>query len=187
MWSSKTMKRLPLISLALCALLTICSLPSWASVTKLAGCNAVATNCTPSNGITGDLLVGFARRLGSATAPSLPTNWTSITTGTIGSSTTEIAYRVACRVMPAGAPAAVTFTNAADVDILVYRGAGIFGTRSCGAVGTPVKNGATSTTTYTYGALTLTNDGGANTSWAAGFIALSATSSGGTNAPTGMK
>jgi len=166
--------------------LLLCAAPAWAAISEPAGCEAAANNCTPSNARVGDVLVGIGRRLGSATAPTNPTGWTSITTATVGSSTTEIAYRISCRIVGPGAQAAVTFTNAADVAIQIYRGANVSGSRSCGAIGTPVKNGTTSTTTYTYGGVTLTNDGGSSTSWVAGFGMLSATSSGGTNAPTGM-
>lgn len=164
----------------------ICSVPAQAAISRPTGCQAAAANCTPSNATTGDDLLIVGRRLGSATVPTNCTGCTSITTGTVGSSTTEIAYRVACKVVPAGAATAVTMSNAADITVTILRGAYITGTRSCGAFGTPTKTGTTATTTYNYGAATATDDGGAATSWFLGIIMLSATSSGGLNAPTNM-
>lgn len=173
--------------LLLFLILTLCAVPVFASISEPGGCSASGTTCTPNNFQTGDIAVAFAAHTGATTIPSLPAGWTSVTTATVA--TNAIGYRLACKVIQPGAWVTATFTNATYLTTVIYRGAGINGTRSCGAVGTPVKNSATSSapsTTIAYGGVTLTNDGGSSTSWVAGSVVIDGTSTSSLNAPSGM-
>jgi hypothetical protein len=163
--------------------LLLSSAPAWGAITVVGGCQASSTSCTPTAPKIGDLFIAFAAHTGATTIPTLPAGWTSVTTGTV---TGDIGYRIACKVANSAAETATGFTNANYLVVTERRGTNVFGSRTCGAIGTPVKNSSTGTTTFAYGALTLTNDGGTNTSWVGGDIVIDGTSTSSLNAPTGM-
>lgn len=123
-----------------------------------AGGAQAATITIPAGHATGDLLIMFAFRDGSTTAPSIPAGWTQIglNTGTSVSSTT--AYRVAT----SSSETSGTWTNANAIVCHVYRGQL--------ATGTPVVNSGaqagTGTSVNYSGIITMTGPG---TSWVALF------------------
>jgi hypothetical protein len=73
-----------------------------------------ATALLPTNAAPGDLLIGFATRLNSNTAPLQPTGWTNVMVPAGGNTAS---MRVSQRTMVAG-DASVTFTNASAVAVL---------------------------------------------------------------------
>lgn len=112
----------------------------------------------PVGHATGDLLIIYAFRDGSTTAPTIPAGWTQVglNTGTTVSSATG--YRVAT----SGSETSGTWTNADAMVCHVYRGQL--------ATGTPIVNpgaqAGTSTTVNYSGIVTMTGPG---TSWVALF------------------
>jgi hypothetical protein len=121
----------------------------------------------------GDLILAFAFRDGSTTAPSLPSGvgWRSEITDT----GTSCAARVASKFATTDSETTGTFTNSTSVVFQVWRNAG--------AIGTPVGLDGTATT-VTYPALTLRNTAG--NSWVAGFAGHRSVDTSLQTAPTGM-
>lgn len=120
--------------------------------------NAGTTVTIPTHQV-GDLILIFAYRDASNTAPSTPAasgtvpTWTLI--GSDGANTNSTNFRYA--VATATTTTSGTWTNATDLICLVYRGA---------SVGAAAGTGANNTTTINYPALTLQRTD--NTSWVVG-------------------
>lgn len=137
------------------------------------------TTCTvPAHNI-GDLIVIFAYRSGSTTAPSLGAGYVSVLT----KAGTTCSARIGFKIATATNDASGTWTNASNLTCVVYTSSN----RTSGGslyVGGSASNSSINTT-VNYPALTLTHTD--NTSWAAGFAGTSvATAALSTHAPTGM-
>lgn len=137
------------------------------------------TSCTvPAHNI-GDLIVIFAYRSGSTTAPSLGAGFVSILTKAGTSCSARIGFKIATATNDASG----TWTNATQLTCIVYTSSN----RTTGGslyVGGSASNSSINTT-INYPALTMTHADG--TSWAAGFAGTSvATAALSTHPPTGM-
>lgn len=122
----------------------------------------------------GDLLVTFAYRDGSATAPTLAAGWTSIQSGGANTNSAIAAYKFATSTTDGSD----TWTNATEVVAVIYRG-----TSPLLPIGNSVQNGAASTV-IDYPADTLASVAG--TSWVVGFAGHRSTNVSITTPPTGM-
>ena len=123
----------------------------------------------------GDILIGFAARNSTTSAPGKPSGWTTVTSsiGSINSASLMVAYKVAA----SGAETSGTWSNASGLIIAVYR-------NSSGlSIGNSSSNTNFTTASITYGAYTPS----AATSFVMAFVA---TASGNVAAislpPTGM-
>jgi len=124
----------------------------------------------------GDLLVMFAFRDGASGAPSVPAGWSTWGTGSgAGNAASVGGYKVAT----SDSETSGDWTAATGLICQVYRGQ-----RVAGAIGGNGDTGATSGTTVTYPAVTMTDGGG--TSLIAGFAGHSAGNTNVQNAPVGM-
>jgi len=156
------MKRLALIVFVL-----LCSLPSWAAISRSANqkCAASGTSCTLGAVNGGDLIVCQGFRNNSTTAPALPNNNTNLLTKATTSGGTpgveRIWWRWAANSSDTGSG---TSTNATTVSCLAYSGAG--------GIGGSQSNAAKTSTTVDYPAITMTDSSGA--SWVATFAGDSA-------------
>lgn len=128
-----------------------------------------ANNCTPSATTIGQIGIAFAIRSGSATAPTCPSSpaWTCPTgtpyTGSSGSGSSAISWRVGCFVWTTTSQASGTWTNAGNVIVLSYSGTAT----TCATVfGGGSSTGAASTT-LTYGVISMHVTNG--TSWVVGL------------------
>lgn len=124
-----------------------------------------------------DLIIGFAYRDGSTTAPTIPSGWTTIASGTGGggsNNSSSLAYIVAS----GAGTSSGTWTNATGVVFQVYRGA--LTSSPIGANAS--QNGSTASVTYPALTLTVTN----GSSWVAGFAGHRSVDTNLQNAPTGM-
>lgn len=123
----------------------------------------------------GDLLVIFAYRDGSTTAPSLPAGWTNVGTANgANANSSRIGYRVA----PGSGTSSGTWTNATELSVQVFRGQNV--STPIGANG----NTGASSSTVTYPSLFLSQTNG--TSWIAGFAGHVSVNTALENAPSGM-
>jgi hypothetical protein len=85
----------------------------------------------------GDLLVGFAFRDGSTTAPSLPSGWTNAESGGANSCSVIVATKVAA----SSGETSGTWSNATALQIAILRGVTFDNANAYGAVGTlPAEN-----------------------------------------------
>lgn len=128
------------------------------------------TSATLPTHQAGDLIIGFAFRDGSNTAPSLPAGWTNIRSDGLNTCSGRLAYKIAA----SSSETSGTWTSATSVVFLVYRGA---------AIGANGSNTASSTT-VNYPALTLNVTSGS--SWIVGFAGHRSVDTNLQNAPTGM-
>jgi hypothetical protein len=147
-------------------------------------CSAATTSCTLDATAQGDLLIAFAYRNASTTAPSLPAGWTSISTQSTAATGTVGSLRIGCRVATGVTDGGSgTWTNATDVNVVSYTNTGVGTSANCNTtgIGGTAFNNAKTSTTADFPALTMTDTSGA--SWVAGFLGNSA---GGLCAPTGM-
>ncbi len=128
------------------------------SVSFVASLSGVGASITIPVHQVGDLLVIFAYRDGSVTAPTLPAGWTNIgTAGGASLNASTLAYRVATATSdPSG-----TWTGATAITVHIYRGQ-----NSATPVGANADTGSSSII-VTYPALVLTNTNG--TSWITAF------------------
>jgi hypothetical protein len=151
-------------------------------------CGAASTSCTPPTHAVGDLFIAGAGRNSSATAPTLPAGWTSVTTASInGSSSNDSALLVACKVATTTSETATGFTNAGWLVVHVYRNQAPGSTATCASdiLGTPqnfTSTVNTTTTTVTYQSVTNANVN----SWNIGIGFAPAATAGMGTAPTGM-
>lgn len=167
-----------LLSLLLCV-------PSFAAIARDGSCSTSGTSCTLSATNTGSLILVFAYRTGSLTAPTLPASNTLVTSAATTSGGTTGSYIVYCRqAASAGDTNTTAATNASGVAAVSYSGTSITGTVGCNtqAVGAIAATFAKASTTISYPGITLYNTG--NTDWVAAFAGASITS--GTCTPTGM-
>lgn len=113
---------------------------------------AATTIATMPTHQTGDLLLMFAYRTGSTTAPTIPTGsgWTSISSGTGGGGSSN-AYALAWKVATSSSEASGTWTNATHLQLQVFRGQLTSSPIGASAVTTGQSTG----TTVTFPALTL--------------------------------
>ncbi len=118
--------------------------------------SANTTNCTPAATTIGHLGIAFAIRSGSATAPTCPVSpaWTCPAgtpyTGSSGSGSSAISWRVGCFFWTTTSQASGTWTNAGNVTVLSYGGTAT----TCATVfGGGSSTGAASAT-LTYGVIT---------------------------------
>lgn len=142
------------------------------TITRISSATGTNSLTMPSHA-AGDLLLMFAYRDGSTTAPALPAGWTDLNNGGTATNSCRIAYKIAA----SGSEVSGTWTNATSLICLVYRSDGIIG------VGGVARSSAASTT-VSYPALTMVNTEG--TSWVAGFGAHRSVNTNVQNAPTGM-
>ena len=168
-------------------LIFVLCLPSWAVISRTGFCAAHTTSCTLSAVNSGDLVLMFAYRSGSTTAPSLPASNTSITTKATATGGTTGSWRAYCRkASSSGDTGSGTATNATDIVAVAYSGTGINATGDCNSTGVDGTNfsfnSAKTSTTADYPAI-IAYTGGNNLHWLAGFVGDSA---GGSCSPTGM-
>ena len=104
---------------------------------------------------SGDIALVFAFRDGSATNPSVPAGWTNISNTTDG---TSCSMSIGWRRLVVGDTTVGTWTNASRTVVGVYRGCEPFITPRGGGA-----NGAGTTNTVAYNAVTMTRGDG--TSW----------------------
>ena len=127
----------------------------------------------------GDLLLFFAFRDGNVTAPSLPSDYTNILTGS--DSDLVSSCRVGYKIAASGSETSGTWTNATGLICHVYRGVDqttpIGGSKAYSYFDT-------GNNTVNYRVITMTDTSGA--SWVAGFAGHAATNTSLETAPTGM-
>ena len=131
------------------------------------------TSATLPTHAVGDLIVAWAYRDGSTTAPSLGSGFTSILTE--ASNTTTNSGRLAYRIATVTDTASGTWTNATSVVFLIYRNAAV-------GVSNSASGDAEEYTSFsTLGGMV--SDG---SSWVAGFAGVSTTTSTVETPPSGM-
>jgi hypothetical protein len=133
------------------------------------------TTCTVPTHAVGDLIIIAAFRSGSASAPSLPSGYTSI----LAKAGTTCAMQVGYKIATSTSDASGTWTNATELVCHVYRpssGNGI------GVGGSASTSGTTNTLNFPAEALLITG----GSSWVAGFIGTSSTTQTISTAPSGM-
>ena len=147
------------------------------SISRTGSCSAATSSCTLSAAATGNLNLFFAYSSGSSTPPSLPSGYTSIATGNANNGGTTGSYLLYCKVASspfdtssgtaqnASAVAGVSYTGT-TVDTLAVPGT------DCPVTGVSilVQNSAASSTTITYGGLTVENPN----NWIVAFLGDSA-------------
>lgn len=132
---------------------------------------ATGTNsATMPSHSSGDLLLAFAYRDGSTTAPTLPSGWTNIANSGANANSSRIAYKIAA----SGSESSGTWTNATSLIIASYKNA---------RVGVYAAGGAASTT-VSYSALSGMD--ASETSWVVGFAGHRSTNTNLQNPPIGM-
>jgi hypothetical protein len=101
------------------------------AVTRRSISNAGSATCNkPSGAVTNvDWLVAFASRFNSTTPPALPAGWTNLANGAHSAFTAS--FRAAYRL--ADASTSYTFTNAQEIHMLCYHGAGVLTSNPFGA------------------------------------------------------
>jgi hypothetical protein len=116
---------------------------------KFIGASGVAaTTMTLPAHVSGDIIVMFAYRNGSNTAPSLPATWSGI--GATGGNTNS--SRLAYKFVTSGNTPSATWTNATQLIAHVYRG--------CSSIGAFAGSSQAASTTITYPALSMQNTNG---------------------------
>ena len=128
---------------------------TFATVEYVGGAVGTNTATLPSFS-PGDIAVVFAFRDGSATNPTIPGTFTSITNTTDG---TSCSVSMGWRRLVSGDTTVGTWTNASRVSVAVYRGLKQIGT----PVGALSAGANTTNASYAFPALTLSNSDG--TSW----------------------
>lgn len=166
------------------AILLLAALPSFGAIARTGSCAATATSCTLSAVSAGDLVVSFAYRSGSTTAPSADASNTTIATAATANGGTTGSLRISCRKASSGSDTSSgTYTNASAVTAIAYSGTAVNATADCnttGVGGTSTNNAKTSTTA-SYDAITMQDTSG--NAWVAGWLGASASSH---CVPTGM-
>ncbi len=107
-----------------------------------------ATTMTLPAHVSGDIVVMFAYRNGSNTAPTLPATWSGI--GATGGNTNS--SRLAYKFVTSGNTPSDTWTNATQLVAHVYRG--------CAAIGGFAGSSQASSATITYPTVTMQNTNG---------------------------
>ncbi len=152
------------------------------NVNASVGCTAVAATCTSGAPAVGDLLIFYAYRSGSTTAPTTPTGWTRIDSG-VGANTN--AQAVFCLVAPSTSTVSPSATNATDVVLIAFRGTAAQDTLHCKQVGigTGSAIGGASSNSIAYNTITMVRTN--TSSWVVG-CAGHRTASDVSTAPAGM-
>jgi len=127
----------------------------------------------------GDLLLFYAFRDGSETAPSLPSGYTNKLTKSDGY--VDTSERIGYKIATSSSETSGTWTNATSLICQVYRG--VDQTTPLGGSSTYGHND-TGNNTISYRVITMTDTSGA--SWVAGFAGHAATNTSLQTAPTGM-
>lgn len=147
------------------------------AISRISAHSAQAASVSITTPTIGDLILVFAHRDGSTTAPSLPAGFTNIASGGANTNSARIGYKISTGTETSTG----TWTNATSVCAGIYRGCDpntpIGGWTAQGGT---VANGAN----MTYPALTMFRTD--NSSWAVGLGAGRAVTDCGTNAPSGM-
>ncbi len=145
------------------------------SVTFVSASSGAGASITIPVHQIGDLLVIFAYRDGSVTAPTLPAGWTNIgTAGGANLTSSTLGYRVATATNDTSG----TWTNATALVVHIYHGQ-----NTLTPIGANADTGAASTT-VTYPAVVMTNAVG--TSWVVGFAGHNSINTTLETPPTGM-
>lgn len=129
------------------------------AISYVGGANGTNTATLPAFKAD-DVAIVFAFRDGSTTNPTIPGTFTSISNTADG---TSCSASIGWRRLVASDTTVGTWTNASRTVVVVYRG--------CLASGTPVgggANGAGTTNTVNYAAVTMTNSSGS--SWVVGLV-----------------
>lgn len=166
----------------LLALLACLPAAANAAISRTGSCAATATSCTLSAVNTGDLVVGWAFRNGSTTAPSTPTSNTSVDTNNTGAGGTVGSYRIWCRVASSsGDTGSGAATNATAVFAEAFSGTPVISTALCNTtgIGNFTHNSAKTSTSASFNTFTVSD---AN-NWVLGFLGDTGSS---LCTPTGM-
>jgi hypothetical protein len=147
------------------------------SISRIGTGTASATTVTVPAHQAGDLIIIFAFRAGSTTAPSLPSGFISILTKSGTTCSARIGYKWASSTSDTSG----TWTNASIIDCHVYRA-------SSGNVMGVGKSASASSTTLTvnFPVLTPLADNFSGNSWVAGFVGVNNATQVCTVAPSGM-
>ena len=154
------------------------SMTSWAAISRDGYCSGT-TNCTVAGGggsgasASGDLMLAFAYRNASTTAPSLPSGYTAVYNSSGGSTNS---FRVYCHVASGTSDATGTATNATGIVAVWYSGVpSSVTTANCGTSGVAIGIAAAenasqiaSSTTVNYLGVALAS--GTSSSWVVGFM-----------------
>ena len=149
--------------------------------TRVGSATGTNTATMPTHAV-GDLIVAFAFRDGSTTAPSIPSEgWTSLgaSSSAIGQAGTTCSAVMVVKRADSTSEAVGTFTNATFVGVVVYRG----GTGKQVGIGTWTFQAGTAST-VTYPATTLI--GASSTSWTGAFAGHRSVDTSLQTAPTNM-
>lgn len=157
----------------------ITSCVSASTIARTGSCAAAGTSCNLSGVTAGDLVLTFAYRSGSVTAPGAAANNTSIRTGQTSGGQNTASYRLSCRRATGGDVSSGVFPNATGVVSIAYEGTNVNATADCqttgigarGATGNGV-NWSKGSTTVSYQTLALQKTD--NTAWVVGFMGGSA-------------
>ncbi len=118
-------------------------------ISRISSASAEATTVTLGTHAKGDIILIFAFRDGSATNPTVPAGWTTLTITTDG---TTCSVSMGWKIATSNADTSGTWTNATGLMCHVYRGAdkiSPFGVQKATPIGTLVANaGTTSPSTY---------------------------------------
>lgn len=120
-------------------------------ISRISSASAEATTVTLGTHAQGDIILIFAFRDGSATNPSVPAGWKTLTNTTDG---TTCSVSIGWKIATSAADSSGTWTNATGLMCHVYRGAdqiSPFGVQTATPIGTLVANAGT-TSPSTYGA-----------------------------------
>jgi len=129
---------------------------------------------------SGDLLLVFAYRSASSTAPTLATSYTAVNTATNSGGGTLGSMRDGWKTAASSTETSGTWTNASHVVMQVFRGQ-----NSSSPIGASTPTGGNNSgTTVVYGATTLSVSDGS--SWFAGFAGRTTGDAKMATAPTGM-
>lgn len=137
------------------------------------GSAAGTTTATLPAHVAGDVIVCFAFRDGSTTAPTVPAGWTTVTGSSGGANTCASVVAWIKAAAPGTAPG--TWTNATGVAFGIWRGVS--------GIGASATTGASSTS-VSYNTLTPTQAGGS--SWVVGMAGHRSVDTTLETAPTGM-
>jgi hypothetical protein len=162
-----------------------------AAISRDGSCSGT-TSCTFSGTATNSLKIVWAFRNASATAPSLPSGWTTITSFATGSSGS---IRIGCNVSSSGSDTGSgTWTNATNIGGISFSGTAVGTTGNCNTTGVNANGqdgkaecatvgncSATTSTTASFRGITTSS--GSGTSWVAAGLGGSAAS---VCTPTGM-
>lgn len=144
------------------------------SISRPSAHSAQANNVAITTPTAGDLILVFAHRDGSTTAPTLPAGYKELRFGGANTNSARIGWKFSDGTETGSG----TWTNATSVEVGIYRGVD----RNCPFGDVQAGGGASTTLSFT--GLTMHRADG--TSWVVGFAAHRTATNVGTNAPTGM-